>query len=164
MKLCLIFSVLLLASLGKPSIYFENSLFPDKQSPFSILASAKPTPSVKVLYDPAKHVLFEIDNATSIHYTYFESRFIFTTQLSESSNESRIVLQQDAMKETPGFAIEAFPNKLPLETRDCKKNSTEQLSDLIDECNGDLRLRMLTEEEKDQILLYKVEQAGKYST
>lgn len=74
-------------------------------------------------------------------------------------------IKRDLMKRSGGFAIEAYTHGPNFKWSDdiCRKNSSEQLKHLIDDCQGNIILRMLTDEERGQIRQYIKEQKGKSS-
>lgn len=92
----------------------------------------------------------------SLLVTYFYSK---TTRTSD-----RMILKRDLLQESGGFVIEAYPPGSGFEWGDCRRNSSEQLKPLIEHCEGNLMIRLLTNEERDKVRAYKDDQKGKSSS
>lgn len=73
-------------------------------------------------------------------------------------------LKRDLLKKVGAFAIEAYLYGSDFEEGDgrCKQNSSVQLRPVIEHCNNKILLRFLTDEEKNEIELYKEDQIRKF--
>ena len=126
---------------------------------FRPLASAEPTPFIKVLFDDG-YVLSESYDPEEISYTFNGSLLETSFKSKETRGWNDMDLKHDLLKEI-SFAIDVYQPGSGFESGDCKAKSSEQLKPLIHRCLGDIKLRMLTAEEKRQTQAYKEEQKGK---
>lgn len=159
MKLFWKFSILL-----KPSL----SLHP--------LASAEPTPYLKLLFLDRYHLAEGHDDSfQQISVDYYKQESYYNpkdlVKITSNSKTSRgfydtLRLKSDLVERSKGFAIEAYPPGPEFDGGDrfCMKNSSYELRNLIDSCNNNIKLRMLTAEERELLEQYKKEQQGKSSS
>ena len=77
-------------------------------------------------------------------------------------------LDRKLVQESAGFAIESYRAKMNLDSNAfkdldglCMNGSSVKIRNLIDECDGNLVLRELTDEERGQVQHYKEEQNSK---
>ena len=75
-------------------------------------------------------------------------------------------IKSDLLKGSGGFAIEAYPRGPDFKLRDdiCNKKSDVLLKPLIDDCHGNLIIRFLTTQERNQIRQYKDQQKGEITS
>ena len=108
------------------------------------------------------YVITESFDAREIYHFYSKDKFLFIANHNQSRYSCSMLLKGD-MKASPGFAIDVhFPGpNFKSEDEICREKSSEHLKHLIDGCSGNMTLRMLTAEERNQISAYKKEENGK---
>lgn len=164
MKLLLVSSLLLLVSLGEPQEVLYKS-FSVLLKPFFFPippASAEPTPYITVLFKDG-YVLSESHVPRKISLTYTESMlqtWFLGLSRSYKVQTDKMNLKRELLKRNEGFAIEAYLPGSNFGWNDCQKRSSEQLKALIYSCNGNVKLRLLTDEERIRIEKYQDEQKG----
>lgn len=110
-------------------------------------------------------VLSESFDARQIRYFYYRSSFDIFVLNNNSKLYSQMQFQADLMWQSTGFAVEIHARGPDFNEGDdlCKKTANEQLRSMITSCFGNVTLRMLTKEERSQIMEYQNEQRGKIS-
>ena len=108
-------------------------------------------------------VLTESFDAREISHFYYKDKFYFIVHTNGSKYGESMDLKRDLIKKSEGFAIEIYLRGpgFKLSEKICMKNSSVQLKPLIDDCSGNLLMRMLTKEERNQLEEYKNSQKGK---
>ena len=163
MKL-LVSSLLLLVSLGELLEWKFFLNFAKGSLSSLLLASAERTPYVKVLYDDGYHLAEGHEYNLRQITLYHEEKVleIYFDIKGFSSGDSKMDLKLDLLKESGGFAIEAHPWGPEFDGFEdfCKRNSSEQLKPLIHSCNGIVKLRLLTIEERERLHQFKNQQKG----
>ena len=117
-----------------------------------------------MLFDDG-YVLSESYYPYSISHSFQENvlNTYFASQNTNIPNPDKMKLKRDLLKESGGFAIEAYPRGSGFGSDGCETKSSEQLKPLIAYCEGEVILRMLTDEERRQIQTYKEEQKGEFT-
>lgn len=134
-------------------------------SSLASLAAPTPSPYFKLLFQDG-YVIIESSDLKVIDYNYIHgSNRLFTieSQAKDSIFTEFITIKSDLVEKGVGFAIDSYRHTSSFGVDDdqaCLKNADEQLKHLIRHCRFDVRLRMLTEEEKAQIEQYKKDQQG----
>lgn len=165
MKLCLLTVALLLVPLGE----FELKNYPQNLGCNHFLflhqALAIQRPAIKVLYD-SDYAISEGFDLLDFEYGYYDDFAMFETRNNKSdvfADEMRI--KGDLRKQNLSFALEAYPYIKETDLSDskifCRKNTSESMRHLILHCANTIRMRNLTNEEKEQLQQFKNERKGK---
>lgn len=124
-------------------------------------------PTNKVLYDN-DHVIAEGFDLKDFIYNYFSDpqgflRFQIRNNKSGAFDET-LQIRGDPRNQNLSFALESFAHvKEPDTTEDkffCRQNTSENLRHLIALCHNTIRMRNLTEEEREQLQQFKNERRG----
>lgn len=123
-----------------------------------------PAPTLKMLYDN-DHVISESFDARILRYNYYTQKMTFFTQNNNSMGLTDLLMLNGSFKnESWSFAVENFnytQDEKP--SKDfCVNNSDETFRSIIYICFGNIRIRNLTEGERNQMQKFKDEQEGKF--
>lgn len=123
-------------------------------------ALAEPALLGKVLFQN-DYTIVEDYGSLLLSYNTSGDRFIFYFRDKNIGSEGKMELDLRNQSQV-GFAIDYYRTEPDLDGF-CQKNSSEQLSNLMDSCHR-AALRSLTEGERKQLKTYKSEQEGRPSS
>ena len=132
------------------------------------MSSDLPAPAIKLLFDGENYVIVEAPDAAQVGYAYLGSRLAFEFRSDPEADRNWNAIRVNLKESNLSFAVESFAsNQPPNDPQDvrtiafCALNTGEKLKRLIDRCEGKIRLRQLTEEEREALQHYKANQQGK---